>query len=268
MLLTALACGEDTPPAPTSAPATASAATRAPAGTAPTAVDLPAPASDAAPRRIPDGAPERIRARHLLIAYQGATGADPSLRRTRSAARIRAAAALARVQAGETIEQLARELSDGPSGARGGDLGTFGQGVMNPRFETAAFGLAVGQVSDIVETPFGFHLVERMVLDEVHIAHVLVQHVGAQRTVSDRTLAEARQRAADARARLEAGETVAAVASDLSDGPAALRGGDLGWFHKGQLQPEFEDAAFALDVGAVSAVVASPVGFHVMKRLD
>ncbi|MEC8425136.1 MAG: peptidylprolyl isomerase [Myxococcota bacterium] len=42
----------------------------------------------------------------------------------------------------------------------------------------------------------------------------------------------------------------------------------MGWFHKGQLQPAFEDAAFALDVGAVSAVIASPVGFHVMKRLD
>ena len=72
------------------------------------------------------------------------------------------AAALAeRVREGEDFAKLAREHSTGPSGPGGGELGWFGAGEMVPEFEQAAFGLDVGGTSDVVETPFGYHLIHR-----------------------------------------------------------------------------------------------------------
>ena len=62
---------------------------------------------------------------------------------------------------GGDFADLAAEHSDCPSGQQGGRLGTFGRGQMVPTFDEAAFGLDVGEVSGIVETPFGYHVVYR-----------------------------------------------------------------------------------------------------------
>ena len=66
-----------------------------------------------------------------------------------------------KVQGGEDFAALAKEHSDCPSGARGGDLGSFGRGQMVGPFEDAAFGMEVGQTSDVVETDFGYHIIQR-----------------------------------------------------------------------------------------------------------
>lgn len=100
-------------------------------------------------------APELVRARHILVSPSspGPEGV--------AAARRRAEALLERVRAGEDFERLARENSDDPpTRESGGDLGSFGRGAMLEPVERAAFGQKPGQVSDVIETEVGFHIVK------------------------------------------------------------------------------------------------------------
>ena len=113
----------------------------------------------------------QVRARHILISVPEAGTAE-----ARAEARGRAEDVLAQVQAGGDFEALAGEHSDDPGSAvAGGDLGYFGQGDMVPTFDEAAFSLAPGETSGLVESQFGFHIIrvvdrqaERMLpLDDV-----------------------------------------------------------------------------------------------------
>lgn len=98
--------------------------------------------------------PEEVHARHILFKVQpGATGEQ------RDAVRQRAAAVLAQVQAGGDFAALATQYSEDSSAQNGGDLGWFGRGKMVPAFDAAAFALAAGGTSDLVTTPFGFHII-------------------------------------------------------------------------------------------------------------
>jgi len=69
---------------------------------------------------------------------------------------------LERLSKGEKFANIAREISLCPSKKRGGDLGTFGRGQMVKEFETTAFALQKGQISPIVKTKFGYHLIKRL----------------------------------------------------------------------------------------------------------
>ena len=168
----------------------------------------------------------------------------------------------------ETFAEVAVEHSDGPSGVLGGHLGSFEQGIMSEPFEHAAFRLPVGGVSAVVETPFGFHVIQRLPSEEIRVAHVLVQWAGVHRSSETRTQDDARARAEAALARLQAGDPIDTVARDFSDGPNAVRGGDLGWFQRGQLVPAFDDAAFDLEPGQSTGIVESPLGYHIIQRLE
>lgn len=99
---------------------------------------------------------ERVRASHILVRIpEGAAGAG------KEEVRKKADALLQRVRAKEDFAALARQSSEDPGSAKnGGDLGAFGRGQMVPPFEQAAFALKPGEVSGIVETPFGFHIIK------------------------------------------------------------------------------------------------------------
>lgn len=110
----------------------------------------------------PPGGPAQITARHILIAYRGAQRADPSVTRTREQARALAEQLAGEARSGADWEKLWEENSNEPNGQRGGDLGAFGRGTMVPAFERAAFALKVGEISNAVESPFGFHVIQRL----------------------------------------------------------------------------------------------------------
>ncbi len=73
-----------------------------------------------------------------------------------------AQAVIERLERGEKFANIASEISLCPSGKRGGDLGTFGRGRMVREFEEAAFALQKGQLSPIVKTEFGYHILRRL----------------------------------------------------------------------------------------------------------
>src|SRR5258708_1799656 len=131
-------------PPDTTAASSAAGATSAP----------PAQATAPAP---PDAAPDTVIAQHLLVAYKTAKHAPKTVTRGKAEAKARAAEALAKIQSGTTFEDAVREYSDDAGSAdRLGSVGKFHRDDMAPAFSDAAFALRVGQVSAVVETPFGF----------------------------------------------------------------------------------------------------------------
>jgi peptidyl-prolyl cis-trans isomerase C len=98
--------------------------------------------------------PEAVRASHILFPAQGADAA------AKKRARAQAESVLKQAKAGTDFAQLAREHSKDGSAAQGGDLGFFPRGQMVPPFEQAAFALKVGEISGIVESQFGYHIIK------------------------------------------------------------------------------------------------------------
>ncbi|MBN1508599.1 MAG: peptidylprolyl isomerase [Sedimentisphaerales bacterium] len=103
--------------------------------------------------------PEQVRASHILVSTQPKDpNADPN--QLKVTAKAKAENLLKQVKDGGDFAAIAKESSDCPSSAQGGDLGLFSRGKMVPAFENAAFVMKVGDVSDIVETQFGYHIIK------------------------------------------------------------------------------------------------------------
>jgi peptidyl-prolyl cis-trans isomerase C/peptidyl-prolyl cis-trans isomerase SurA len=104
--------------------------------------------------------PDLVTASHILIAYEGAERATTT--RSKDEAEQLITDISGRISSGDIeFAGAAQEYSDCPSGSRGGDLGQFSRGAMVPEFEQTAFSLQVGEVSGVVETAFGYHLIQR-----------------------------------------------------------------------------------------------------------
>jgi peptidyl-prolyl cis-trans isomerase SurA len=114
-------------------------------------------------RPDPPAGPTRIGARHILISFKGADHALPGVTRSEAEARSLAEQVAREVrEPGADWNAIAAKYTDEPgSKETGGDLGKFGRGQMVKSFETAAFALPVGQISDVVQSPFGFHVIQR-----------------------------------------------------------------------------------------------------------
>ena len=102
---------------------------------------------------------DKVQASHILLMYQGSERSTAT--RSKQEALEGIQKVKAELDAGGDFAELARKHSDCPSSAQGGDLGAFGRGQMVGPFEQAAFALQPGSVSDVVESPFGYHLIMR-----------------------------------------------------------------------------------------------------------
>jgi len=107
--------------------------------------------------------PEERKAQHILIKV-----AENAPEAVRAAARKKIEAAQARIKAGEDFSAVAKAVSEDGTASSGGELGWFKQGSMVTAFDQAVFAMDKGQVSDIVETPFGYHLIR---LEDIRPAH-------------------------------------------------------------------------------------------------
>lgn len=97
----------------------------------------------------------------------------------------------------------------------------------------------------------------------VRARHILIK---VDKSASEENKKKAREKAESVLKRIESGEDFAKLASELSDDPGSKKnGGDLGFFPRGKMAPDFEKAAFSLKPGAVSGIVESPYGFHIIK---
>lgn len=123
----------------------------------------PTPPPRPNPQQMGDQGPkEMFGAKHLLVMYKGSMRAPAEVTRTKDEAKARAEEALKKARGGAKFEDLVKEYSDEPNaGQRGGDLGKFPKGRMVPAFQDGLEKTKVGQVSDLVETPFGYHVILR-----------------------------------------------------------------------------------------------------------
>ena len=106
---------------------------------------------------------EEVRVRHILIMHDASKGKPTSISRSKTEAAQLIHELAEKVTAdGADFAAIARSSSDCPSKHRGGDLGTFGRGKMAPPFEAAAFALKENEISGVVETEFGYHIIQRL----------------------------------------------------------------------------------------------------------
>jgi peptidyl-prolyl cis-trans isomerase NIMA-interacting 1 len=107
--------------------------------------------------------PTQVGARHILIMHNESTSKPESITRTKAEGRARAQEALLKIRGGANFEEMVKQYTDEPGGAeRSGDLGVFDRSTMVKPFADAAFALKVGEVSEVVETKYGYHIIKRI----------------------------------------------------------------------------------------------------------
>ena len=197
------------------------------------------------------------------------------------AARSRCAELWERARAGEDFAALAREASEDPaSAARGGALAIFERGRNDALVKQAAFELPIGGLSEPIESPLGWHLVQRVPLAEldpalaeptlVRARAILIQHVGAVEAPAglERSPAQAEREIRILFDRVQAGEDMSALSDRYNeDRGARARGGDLGWLHRLSPQvPSALDGVFLVPAGGLLEPLHTPVGWILMRR--
>ena len=187
----------------------------------------------------------------------------------KAAVKKRANDALARIKKGEPFSRLAQTLSEDPGTAQsGGDLGWFKRGSLDSTFELAAFKVPVGQVSGVVTTPFGYHLIKVEEADaakgEIHARHILFR-VQPSEEDAKRAKAQIEQIRAQAVKGVDFG-TLARRYSKYR-GPAASDG-DLGFLPLSVFSADFRTALDTLELGQVSPPLLNPQGYHLFKVND
>lgn len=173
---------------------------------------------------------------------------------------------------GAAFEDMAVKYSqDVYSAKRGGKMGWFTALMLPYEFENVAYSMKPGEISDIVESPVGYHIIkrgqQRPARGEVLASHILL--MTPQGTTAEKE--------AEIKARIDSiynvaiqpGASFESLAMQYSeDKGSAMQGGKLPWFGVGRMVAEFDSVAFSIPVNTVSEPVRSQFGWHIIKKLD
>lgn len=188
----------------------------------------------------------------------------------------RAEAIAGRLRGGEDFARTAATYSDAPDALNGGDLGWRTPDRLPQLFFEVAANLGEGQVSPVVKSASGFHIIKVVgrrtgqdagaqgpVIQQTQARHILIK-------VDQLTTAqEARRKIVDIRDRItHNAATFEELAKQYSEDGSAANGGDLGWIYPGDTVPQFEQAMNALQPGQISGPVESPFGFHLIQVIE
>lgn len=203
---------------------------------------------------------------HILI--QVPEQASPEQIQARKA---RAEKALAELKQGTNFAQVAASYSDAPDALQGGEVGWRQAGRLPDLFADALNSLQAGELSPILRSPNGFHILKLkekrgkdipLVVEQTHARHILIK---INELVSE---ADANRRLVGLKERIDNGADFAELAKLNSEDASAQKGGDLGWLSPGDTVPEFERAMNALPVGGLSEPIQSPFGWHLIQVLE
>jgi len=185
--------------------------------------------------------------------------------------RRKALAALSELRRGANFAQVAATYSDAPDATQGGNLGWRASARLPSLFLESLEKLQPGDVSDILRSPNGFHIVKLLErrgkaaaqgIQQTKVRHILLR---AREGLSE---AEARDRLQRLRERIVGGTDFAELARLHSEDASASKGGDLGWVAAGDTVPEFERVMNQLRDKEVSQPIQTPFGWHLVQVLE
>jgi peptidyl-prolyl cis-trans isomerase D len=214
--------------------------------------------------------PEQRRARHILIKTSEEDSEDVLAEKRKMAEQV-----LELAKSGEDFAELAKQYSEGPSGPRGGDLGAFSRGRMVKPFEDAAFSLKEGEISDIVETQFGFHIIK---LEKIEPAYTRpLEEVKGE--IKAQLQAQKSRELAFAQATEAYEDIILAGSLDKFSQNSDITVEQTDFFPRKSPEKSgskasiasdssFLDAAFSLNKGELSSLIETPLGYAIIFAAD
>jgi len=190
----------------------------------------------------------------------------------------RAEEVLRQLRTGADFAKMAATYSDAPDALKGGEIGWRDADRLPPMFAAELRKLEPGQVTSILKTNVGFHILkmagkrsladgsagaDKAIVEQTHARHILIK------VTPTMTEGEVKRKLLELKEKMDnnAG-TFEELARLHSQDGSASKGGDLGWLYPGDTVPEFETAMSGLKPGQVSDVVQSPFGFHLIQVIE
>ena len=184
--------------------------------------------------------------------------------------RARAEGVLAQLRKGADFAKLAVAFSDAPDALQGGAMGWHARDRLPDLYAKALDGMKPGEVSGILRSPAGFHILKLqdrrggggpVLVEQTHARHILIK---TSEIVSE---ADAKHKLEVLRERILHGADFGELARLNSDDPSSVKGGDLGWIYPGDTVPAFEHEMNSLKVGEISQPFKTPFGWHIVQVL-
>ena len=186
-------------------------------------------------------------------------------------AKAKVDAAVKELNNGKSFAEISASFSDAPNALEGGKLGWKSGAQMPALFLDALKTMQVGEVSQPLRSPNGFHVLKLtnkrggnspLVIQQTHSRHILIK---LSEIMSEK---EGKQKMDNIKERLDNGEKFEALARQYSEDSTASNGGDLGWINPGDTVPQFEKAMNELKDNQISQPVRTQFGWHVIQVIE